>query len=342
MKKWLTFFYLITCILTILSVILFCINLFKERKLKEEQEKNKKIDAEEKNIIDYKANQTIRVRLSKTGEVVAMDINDYLRGVVPAEMPPYYDIEAIKSQAVVARTYTYKRIEACAEGSDADICDNFAHCQAFYNKEQIIDIWRKKGYDEKTIDEYLNNVNEAVVSTQNQVIVYNGELIKAFFHASSPEKTESVSQIWGGENLEYLVAVQNQESKDYANRTSIVEISFEDFVNKLKEDDSSRISILTDNCKEAKICDFTTSGRVKNIQVGKYKISAEKLRTLFGLRSTNFTMDIKENSIVFNVIGNGHGVGLSQVGADFLAKQGKNYEEIIKHYYTGVDIVTLN
>lgn len=342
MKKWLTFFYLTTCILTILSVILFCINLFKERKLKEEQEENKKIGAEEKNIIDYKANQTIRVRLSKTGEVVAMDINDYLRGVVPAEMPPYYDIEAIKSQAVVARTYTYKRIEACAEGSDADICDNFAHCQAFYNKEQIIDIWRKKGYDEKTIDEYLNNVNEAVVSTQNQVIVYNGELIKAFFHASSPEKTESVSQIWGGENLEYLVAVQNQESKDYANRTSIVEISFEDFVNKLKEDDRSRISILTDNCKEAKICDFTTSGRVKNIQVGEYKISAEKLRTLFGLRSTNFTMDIKENSIVFNVIGNGHGVGLSQVGADFLAKQGKNYEEIIKHYYTGVDIVTLN
>lgn len=342
MKKWLVFLYSLICLLVILSVILFCINLFQESKREEEQQEEKKKGTEEKNVIEYKANQTIRVKICKTGEIVAMDINDYLRGVVPAEMPPYYDIEAIKAQAVVARTYTYKRIEAHAEGEGIDICDNFAHCQAFYNKEQIIEIWRRKGYSEDTINNYWNNVNDAVVSTQNQVITYKGDLIKAFFHASSPEKTESVSQIWGGENLPYLVSVENQESEEYANRTSTVEISFEDFVNKLKEDDSSRTSILIDNCKEAKICDFTTSGRVKNIQVGEFKVSAEKLRTLFDLRSTNFTMDIKENSIVFNVVGNGHGVGLSQVGANFYAKEGKDYIEIIHHYYTGVDIVTLN
>ena len=329
------------CILIILSVILFCVNLWQNSKEEEAKKEEENKENEEKNMIDYKANETIRVKLCKTGEVVAMDINDYLRGVVPAEMPPYYNIEAIKAQAVVARTYTYKRIEAHAEGEGVDICDNYAHCQAFYNKEQILEIWRKKGYDEQTIDTYWNNVNEAVVSTQDQVITYNGSLIKAFFHASSPEKTESVDQIWGGEKLPYLVSVENEEAEDYANRTSIVEVTFEDFINKLKEDDMSRSSLELNMCKEVKICDLTTSGRVKNIQVGEYKISAEKLRTLFGLRSTNFTIDVKENSIVFNVIGNGHGVGLSQVGADFYAKNGKTYEEIIKHYYTGVEIITL-
>ena len=329
------------CILIILSVILFCVNLWQNSKEEEAKKEEENKENEEKNMIDYKANETIRVKLCKTGEVVAMDINDYLRGVVPAEMPPYYNIEAIKAQAVVARTYTYKRIEAHAEGEGVDICDNYAHCQAFYNKEQILEIWRKKGYDEQTINTYWNNVNEAVVSTQDQVITYNGSLIKAFFHASSPEKTESVDQIWGGEKLPYLVSVENEEAEDYANRSSIVEVTFEDFINKLKEDDMPRSSLELKMCKEVKICDLTTSGRVKNIQVGEYKISAEKLRTLFGLRSTNFTIDIKENSIVFNVIGNGHGVGLSQVGADFYAKNGKTYEEIIKHYYTGVEIITL-
>ncbi len=342
MKKWLVFFYSITCILIIVTVVLFCINFFKERSAKKDIAEEEKKEEEEKNIIEYKANQTIRVKLCKTGEVVAMDINDYLRGVVPAEMPPYYDLEAIKAQAVVARTFTYKRIDAHAEGDGIDICDNYAHCQAFYNKDQIIAIWKRKGYDDETIKKYWNNVNEAVVSTQNEVIKYNGQLIKAFFHASSPVRTESVEEIWGGEKLPYLVSVENEESEDYDNRTSKVEVKFEDFVNKLKEDNNSRASLKTEDCKSVKICDYTTSGRVKNIQIANIKVSAEKLRTLFGLRSTNFTIEIKDNSLVFNVVGNGHGVGLSQVGADTYAKKGYSYRDIINHYYTGVQITKLD
>ncbi len=341
MKKRLLNIYTYICIFIILTVILFCINLVKESKLKKEEKKQEEVQEEEKNEIEYKANETIRVRICKTGEVIAMDINDYLRGVVPSEMPPYYNIEALKAQAIVARTYTYKRIEAHAEGEDADICDNFAHCQAYYNKEQLLGIWERKGYDENTRKRYLQNVNEAVVSTQKQVITYNGELIKAFFHASSPEKTESVDQIWGGEKLPYLVSVENEESKEYSNRTSSVEVGFEDFLNKLKENNLVEDNVDVSCVKDVRISEYTTSGRVKNIDVAGKKISAEKLRTLFSLRSTNFGIEIKENSLIFNVIGNGHGVGLSQVGADFLASKGKTYDEIIKHYYTGVEIVTL-
>ena len=305
MKKWLVFFYYSICIVIILSVILGIVNIIIEKNKEKEKEQEIKEEKEEKLSIDYKANQTIRVRLSKSGEIVAMDINDYLRGVVPAEMPPYYNIEAIKAQAVVARTFTYKRISDYAEGEGADICDDYAHCQAFYNKEQIINIWKNKGYDEKTVEEYWENVNEAVVSTQNQVITYNGELIKAFFHASSPERTESVDQIWGGEKLDYLVSVENEENTDYPNRNTIVEVTFSDFLNKLRKNNIS-LDVSEEECKEIKIADYTTSGRVKNIEIKGYKISAEKLRVVFSLRSTNFKLEVKENSIVFNVLGNGH------------------------------------
>ncbi len=333
--------YPILCLLIIATCILFIINLIDEKKEEKKTEEEKIELEEEKNTIEYKANQTIRVKLCNTNEIVAMDINDYLRGVLPSEMPPYYSIEALKAQAVVARTYTYKRIEAHAEGNDADICDNYAHCQAFYNKEKILEIWERKGYDEPTRKKYWDNVNQAVVSTQDEVILYNNELIKAFFHASSPQRTESVDQIWGGESLPYLISVENAESEDYENRTSCVEISFIDFINKLKENDTSLIDLSEEDCKSVSICDYTTSSRVKNIKIKEYKISAEKLRTLFSLRSTNFTIEVKENSIVFNVIGNGHGIGLSQVGADYYAAQGMNYIDIIKHYYTGVEVVKL-
>lgn len=323
------------------TIVLFCINLLKEQgenKQKNEEQIQKK---EEKNTIEYKANETIRVRFSKTGEIVAMDINDYLRGVVPSEMSPTYNIEALKAQALVARTYTYQKMSTHAEGTDADICDNYAHCQAFYTKEKLFEIWDKKGYDDNTKLEFWDRVNEAVVSTQNEIITYNGECIKAYFHASSPQKTESVDQIWGGEKIPYLISVDNMEDEGYANRTSAVEIGYEDFVNKLKEDDATKENLNIEMAKQTKICEYTTSGRVKYIDVGGYKIKAEKLRTLFGLKSTNFTIEIKENSLVFNVIGYGHGIGLSQVGANYYANNGMNYQDIIKHYYTGVEITKL-
>lgn len=331
-----------TCILIIITCLLFILNKMNiNLQIKKEQEEIEQKEKEEKDTIEYKANQTIRVKMSKTGEIVAMDINDYLRGVLPSEMPPSYDIEALKAQAVVARTYTYKKIQDKGEGVDADICDNPGHCQAFYPKEKILQIWAGRGFDDALRVTYWNKVNEAVVSTQNEVIMYQGQLIKAFFHASSPIKTEDISQIWGGEKLPYLASVENKESETYENRTSVVEITYADFIQKLKEDNSSRNTLTEELVKATCIDSYTTSGRVKNIKVGSYYISAEKLRTIFGLKSTNFTIECKENSIVFSVIGYGHGVGLSQVGANYDASLNMNYEQIIKHYYTGVEVVKL-
>jgi stage II sporulation protein D len=310
---------------------------------KEKKAQIKQKEKEEKQIIEYKANQTIRVRMCKTNEIIAMDINDYLRGVVPSEMPPSYNMEALKAQAIVARTYTYRKMLENAEGPDADICDDFNHCQAFYNKERLFSIWASRGFDDEIKIDYWDRVNEAVVSTQNQVITYNGEYIKAFFHASSPIKTENIDQIWGGIKIPYLVSVYSVEYEDYSNRNSEVTVTFSSLEKKICEniDSSFKLSNLDNLNDNIKINSYTTSGRVKDIKVGNLVISAEKLRTLFGLKSTQFELCVLDNEVIFKVIGYGHGIGMSQVGANYMADSGSNYVDIIKHYYTGVEVITI-
>lgn len=332
--------YYILFFMIILTTALFCVNLLKKQNIKNEEYYKQK---EEKNIIEFKADEEIRVKMHETGEIIAMDINDYLRGVLPAEMSPKYDIEALKAQAIVARTYTYKQIQNKKEGIDADICDNYAHCQAFYNKDKIYEIWKNKGYTMDEIFEYWDKINNAVVDTQGMVITYNNEIINAYFHASSPIKTEDISQIWGCESFPYLISVDNKEDESYENRYSEVCVSYDELVNKINEDNNINGFIKKEEVPSICINEYTISGRVKNIKINKVIISAEKLRGLLGLKSTNFSISVDDlNSIVkFSVIGYGHGVGLSQVGADTYARNGMNYEQIIKHYYTGVEIKTL-
>lgn len=330
-------YYILLCFLLI-TILLFLINFVKERN----NNINEYKEQEEKNIIEYKADETIRVKMHETNEIVAMDINDYLRGVLPAEMSPTYEIEALKAQAIVARTYTYSKINEGAEGEDADICDYFGHCQAFYSKEKIYQIWEDKGYSKDEILNYWEKINEAVVSTQNMVIVYDNQLIKAFFHASSPVKTENVDQIWNGVSYPYLKSVESIEDESYVNRTSQVCISFNDFCNKINESNDILGFIDESNVENICINEYTSSGRVKNIQVANLIISAEKLRTLIGLKSTNFKITVQDNNIIFDVVGYGHGVGMSQVGANTYAKQGMNYLDIIKHYYTDVEVKKLD
>lgn len=339
MKKWLVF---LCTLLFSLSLILSIINVF----IKSDEEKKALVQQEEKNekqIIEYKANQTIRVKMCKTGEIIAMDINDYLRGVVASEMPAAYNIEALKAQAIVARTYTYRKMLEKTEGPDADMCDSSNHCQAFYDKDKLMSIWTNRGFDDGTRIEYWDKVNEAVVSTQNQVITYNGEYIKAFFHASSPIKTENIDQIWGGIKIPYLVSVDNVEYEDYSNRNSEVVVAFSNLEKQLCENIDSNFKLSEiDNPKEKiKINSYTTSGRVKDIRVGNLIVSAEKLRTLFGLKSTQFELCVSDEDILFKVTGYGHGIGMSQVGANFLADKGNSCIDIIKYYYSGVDVITI-
>ena len=340
MKRWLVFLRLAIIILLVISIILAVISSYIHKDKEKLADKKEK---EEKQQIELKANQTIRVKMAQTGEIIAMDINDYLRGVVPAEMPPQYNIEALKAQAIVARTYTYNKIQGNPPNQEADVSDDPKTCQAFYNKDTLFNIWRKKGYSESTINQYWDNVVRAVNDTQNMVITYNGEYIKAYFHASSPGKTEDVSQIWSNISIPYLKSVESVENSNYQWNKSSVCVKYDDFENKIKENVNSRYSLNNRGNEDViKINEYTTSGRVKNVKIGDDIVSAEKLRTIFGLRSTNFTLDIEPDDIKFNVIGNGHGIGMSQVGANYYASIGYSFTDIIKHYYTGVDVIKID
>lgn len=342
MKKRLVFLRLFLIIFLLLIIILSIISIkIKNKKVDAERQAKKEI--QEDQDIDLKANKTIRVKMSSTNEIVAMDINDYLRGVVPAEMPPQYSEEALKAQAIVAMTYTYRKIQDGGINQDSDVSDDPKTCQAFYTKDKLFSIWKNKGYSEDTINEYWDKVTKAVSDTQNLVITYNGEYIKAYFHASSPGKTENVDQIWSGQNIPYLVSVESIEDNTYQWNTSSVCISYEDFKNKVVNNIDSRFSLENRSSEDIiKIDSYTTSGRIKNVKIGDDIVSAEKMRTIFGLRSTNFTITLEQDDIKFDVIGNGHGIGMSQVGANYYANNGMNCIDIIKHYYTDVNVIKLN
>lgn len=302
------------------------------------EQKNEEINNEQNannNEYTYKNYGTIKLLHSKTGEVQELAMDEYLLGVVSSEMPASFEKEALKAQAIVARTYTVSLIQSGGKHENADICDDSTCCQAWITKED-----RQARWDEDKKDEYWAKIEDAVNSTKGKVIEYNGEVIKAFFHSNSGGKTENVSVVWGGTNLPYLKSVETSGEDAYSQYASELEISKSDFEAKMKEKYSDFTIDYNDaNCIEVK--EFTDGNRVKTIKIGNKELSGVEVRSILGLRSAHFTYEINGDNIKFNVIGYGHGVGMSQTGADSLAKQGYSCEEIIKHFYTGVEIVDI-
>lgn len=282
-------------------------------------------------------NRTIKLLHSSTGEIEEINLNEYLYGVVSAEMPASYEAEALKAQAVVARTYTiYQMHHNATKHENADICDNYACCQAWISKEERFAKW-----NQEEAESNWNKITEAVNSTTGKIVTYNGEPINAFFHSNSGGITESSVNIWGGIDYPYLKSVETAGEDGYTQYSSEVKLSKEELANKIKEKyPDCEIDFSQEN--SIQILEFTTSGRVKTIKFGNKEIAGTEARTILGLKSTNFMFSIDGETVTFTVTGYGHGVGMSQTGADTMAKSGANYEEIIKHFYTDVEITELN
>ncbi len=340
MKKFLFYVIALFCIVFLIPSI--CTKTKRQAQTKDNIENVEETKSTENNDTstypkyNYSNFATIKLYHSKTGEIEELPIDEYLYGVVSAEMPVKYDIEALKAQAVVARTYTiYQITHSNGKHGDTDICDNYACCQAWISKEDRFAKWEKKEAE----DNWQKIVN-AVDSTQGKIITYNGEVIDAFFHSNSGGITETASNVWGGQNFPYLQSVETSGEDEYSEYNSEVEISKEELINKIRKK-HSEIEINYDEQDSIKIIELTESGRVKTIKLGNIEIAGTELRTLLGLKSTNFSFEIRDNSVIFFVKGYGHGVGMSQTGADSLAKQGINYEDIIKHFYYNVQIVDI-
>lgn len=284
---------------------------------------------------EYKNYGTIKLLHKKTGEVEEVELDEYLYHVVSAEMPADFELEALKAQAVVARTYTIYKVNN-KKHENADICDDSTCCQAWVSKEDRLARW-----EESKRESNWQKIEQCVKETKGKIITYNNEPINAFFHANSGGTTELPVNVWGGSDFPYLQVVETAGEEGYTQYASEIELSHEELITKLKEKYED-IQIDFGNDEEIKILEHTDSNRVKTIKFGNHEISGVEARSLFGLRSTNFEIIKEADKIKFTVKGYGHGVGMSQTGADTMAKQGSNHEEIIHHFYVGVEIKEIN
>ena len=269
------------------------------------------------------------------GEIEQINIDEYLYSVVSSEMPASYEIEALKAQAIVARTYTiYKALNP--KHNNADICDDSSCCQAWISIEDRLAKW-----NESERESNWQKIVDCVDSTKGKIITYQNQPINAFFHSNSGGVTELPVNVWGGSNLPYLQSVETAGEEAYSQYASEVTFTQEEFINKLKEKYED-IQIDFSNDDDIKIIDYTEGSRVKTVKFGNHELSGVEVRTLLGLKSTNFEIIKEGENIKFSVKGYGHGVGMSQTGANSMAKNGSSAEEIIKHFYTGIEITDIN
>lgn len=272
------------------------------------------------------------LRVLHGDELFTLDMEEYLIGVVAAEMPADFEPEALKAQAVAARTYA----RYCAETKrhpEADVCTDFACCQAWRSDEELRASWGE-GYEARH-----EKVAEAVRETAGELLCYEGRAIFAAFHSSSAGRTEDCGAIWS--ELPYLVSVMSPEDAEsvpgYVSTLTLKPLDLRDTLLYAHPEadfsgppESWLGEIQRDN-----------SGRVANVELGGARFSGVELRQLFSLRSTAFTLRY-DGDFIFTVTGFGHGVGMSQYGAEVMAREGRSYREILAHYYPGTELVVYN
>ena len=339
MKKILIYFICFAFICFVLPALFTKTNKARPVSQETKIEDNSNIVSEENppQTYDYKDFSTVKLLHTATGEVEELNMDEYLYGVVSAEMPASYDKEALKAQAIVARTYTIYQIRNSPDKHvGAGMCDSYACCQAWISKEERLNKW-----EEAERESNWQKIVSAVDETSGKIVTYGGTPINAFFHSNSGGITESSVNMWGGIDYPYLKSVQTSGEDGYSQYSSNVTITNEDLLNKIKEK-YSNIEIDFTNNESIKIIDYTESNRVRTVRFGNVEMAGTEARTLLGLKSPNFEISRTDNDVTFSVIGYGHGVGMSQTGADSMAKSGSNFEEIIKHFYTGVEISYIN
>ena len=235
----------------------------------------------------YKKYGTINLLHADTGEVEQVELDTYLCNVVSAEMPADFELEALKAQAIVARTYTIYKVNN-KKHDNADICDDSACCQAWISKEDRLARW-----DESLRDSNWSKIEQAVQSTKGKIITYENQPINAFFHSNSGGKTELPINVWGGSGYPYLQTVETAGEEGYSQYASEVTLSQQELLEKLKTKYED-ISIDFANPDDIKIIEYTDGDRVKTVKFGNHNLSGVGVRTLLGLRSANFSI-VQEN-----------------------------------------------
>ncbi|MCG0277877.1 MAG: stage II sporulation protein D [Thermanaeromonas sp.] len=283
--------------------------------------------------------RVVRLLDHTRGEVIALPLETYVAGVVAGEMPAEFEMEALKAQAVAARTYTLKKIEEARAKPDpkhpqADLCTDPTHCQAWVPQgalRQRYGFWQGLRYERKIL--------QAVDATQGLVLTYQGELIIPVYHSNSGGRTESAEAVWGYD-IPYLRSVLSPWDRESPRFRNTVTFTLAELDQKLGVNLSAvpAAALTPPRGQAIKVEEYTPTGRVKTIRIGDKTFKGTELRQLLGLSSTDFTWQVEGDRITFISVGNGHGVGLSQYGANGMAKEGKNFLDILYHYYRGVKV----
>ena len=273
-----------------------------------------------------KTEETVKVLKKETEKVEEMSAEDYVFGVVAGEMPALYETEALKAQAVCAYTFLKWRQKENAD-KGYDITDDFTTDQCYISLTDARKKWGSKA------SEYESKIKAVISEVKGQALTYSGEIILSVYHAVSAGATESAKNVWG-KDYPYLQAMPSEsdrQAKNYISQTTVTP-------GELKS--ALKITTLPENLQSC-FSDIvrTESGTVKSIKALGKEFKGSDIRKALDLKSSNFEIEFKDNAFTFTAYGYGHGVGMSQNGANEMAKQGSTYEEILKHYYTGCEII---
>ncbi|MEW5899196.1 MAG: stage II sporulation protein D, partial [Bacillota bacterium] len=293
--------------------------------------------------IEVEKEPVVRLYVHGTGEIVRLPLEDYVTGVVAAEMPAEFPAEALKAQAVAARTYILKRLKAGGVANSghpgADVCDDHRHGQAWISPEEMKKRWGTFNYYR-----YYYKIRQAVDDTRGLVITYEGQLIDPVYHASCGGKgTENAGEVWKV-NVPYLQGVPCPYCAD-PQPVRVAAIPLEQ-ANRALKTNLAVVPVSGGGRKGSpapamQVLEYTGAGRPKTVQLGEKTYAATVVRDLLDLRSADFNLKVNGGQVEVTTRGYGHAVGMCQYGAKGLARHGYDFQQILKHYYTGVEITRL-
>lgn len=288
----------------------------------------------------------VKVFFPATKQIESIPLGEYLKSVVAGEMPPEFEMEALKAQFVVARTYTVRRMKqfggsgGCPHHPEADVCADFNTSQAFMTLDELT---QKHG--KLTGQGFWRRLSQAQAETAGQVLTYQGELIDALYHAVSGRKTENSADYFTAAHP-YLVSVDDQWGTHSPRLVTQKRFAPDEFARALAPQGRQPPTLAVTAAARTgrspvQVTERTAAGRVKRVRVGDLTLTGREFRERLGLRSTDFRVFLEGGELVVETHGDGHGVGMSQYGADGMARVGKSYQEILAHYYKGVTLSRL-
>lgn len=258
------------------------------------------------------------------------EFEDYIKGVVAAEMPALFQQEALKAQAVSARTYAVRKMQ---ENATTEVPYNIG--QAYITIDEMKQKWGNN------FASYYNKISAAVDATKGEIMTYQNEPILAVFHAQSSGKTESAENVWS-QSVPYLQSVESIVDENAPDFEKTVSFTYDEIIKKFTEKYNDFHLQKENMPQQIIIKSRSDAGYVQQIQIGNQTFTGKEVRETLGLRSANFTISIENDTLFFTTKGYGHGAGMSQYGAEFMAQQGKTYHEILQHYYTGISFSTIS